>query len=99
MEELKTSNTVKSKSDEKKSWEKETRIDGICEGISVRKVSNGYVVCVYKRGHKDNNYDSPYIDESKEYISTKNPLESDVDAQEVKLADTTLKEIRNIYFE
>jgi hypothetical protein len=98
MEESLESNSSKSKK-ERTSWEKETRINGITEGISVRKVSNGYVICVYKRGYPDNNYDDKYIDEGKEYVSTTNPLESDPDAKDIDLSGDALKEIRNIYFD
>lgn len=98
MEELKASNSSKSNK-ERTSWEKEVKMNGIREGICVRKVSNGYVIRVYKCGYPDDNYDGKYIDEEKEYVSTTNPLATDPEAKEIDLSGDALKEIRNLYFE
>lgn len=45
--------------------------DGITKSVTVKKVENGYVICISKHGYKGDKY----MDETKEYISTKNPLE------------------------
>jgi len=96
MEELKKSSTSKNK--EKTEWVRETNNDGIREGVKVKKVSNGYIVEVYKCGHENNDYDNAYTDDRKEYISTKNPLEGDIQAEEVNLSSQILDTIKGLNF-
>lgn len=64
----------------KKTWSKSVERDGLTETIRVEQVENGFIISKEKYGHdlKSTSKDK-YISENKKYISTKNPLDNDVD--------------------
>ena len=55
----------------RKSWEK----DGMNHSKEVRKVEGGYIIRESKHGKSTDEEDAEYIEESKEYVSTTNPLD------------------------
>jgi len=63
---------------EDKNWEISETKDGVTKRIKVEKAENGFIICKSKYGQVG----EKYIDESKKYISTKNPL--DKKEEEVK---------------
>lgn len=63
---------IKSKTmEEDKRWEISETKDGITKRLSVEKAENGFIITKSKYG----NVEDKYIDETKKYISTKNPLD------------------------
>ena len=55
----------------RKSWDK----NGIHFSKEIRKVEGGYIIRESKYGKPSDDPEAEYIDESKEYASTENPLE------------------------
>lgn len=56
----------------RKSWEK----NGMSHSKEVRKVEGGYIVTESKYGKpKDQGEEAEYVDENKEYVTTKNPFD------------------------
>lgn len=58
-------------SENNKEWRISETKDGITKTLSVDKVENGFIITKSKYG----NINDKYVDETKKYISTKNPLE------------------------
>jgi len=65
-----------SESSEKKykSWSKSVTKDDITKSIRVEQCENGFYICISEHGDKD----GKWFDETKKYISSKNPLEGEV---------------------
>ncbi len=55
----------------RKSWEK----NGLSFSKEVRKVEGGYIITESKYGKPNDVEDAEYIDERKEYVTTKNPFD------------------------
>ena len=62
--------------DNNKEWRYSSEKNGITKSCCVKQVENGYTVRISKYGRPNDKEDSEYIDESKEFISKVNPLES-----------------------
>lgn len=62
---------------EYKSWRKSEEKDGVSKSISVEQCENGFVIRICKY-----DYNKSDSDESKTYISTKNPLEGEKEYEE-----------------
>jgi len=58
---------------EYKSWRKEVESEGLTKSVSVKECENGYYICIRKEGMKND----AYTYETKNYISTTNPLEGE----------------------
>jgi hypothetical protein len=71
------SNTMENES---KKWEISETKDGITKRMCVEKVENGFIISKSKYGNINDNY----VDETKKYISTKNPLEKEEEKEEIK---------------
>jgi len=56
-----------------KTWSITQEKDGVTKSLRVESAENGFIITKNKYGHAGENDD--YIDETKKYISTKNPLE------------------------
>ena len=65
--------TMKSNKKEYKSWRKSVSKNGIDKSVSVEECENGFIICVSEYGDKKGSW----YDETKKYISTKNPLEGE----------------------
>jgi len=81
---IKVSNKSSNKK-EYKSWRKSVEKDGVTKSVSVDECENGFIisVCEYGDGNKG------WYDDTKKYISTKNPLEGQKEYKET--IDTTKK--------
>lgn len=64
--------------EENKKWEISESKDGITKRLCVEKVENGFIISKSKCG----DVEGKYVDETKKYISTKNPLEKEEEKEE-----------------
>ena len=62
-----------------KEWSYSLEKDGITKRCTVKEVENGYTVKINKYGYSKNKNgeEGEYMDETKEFISTQNPLEAE----------------------
>jgi len=64
------------KMNENKTWSITEEKNGITKRLSVEKVENGFVITKAKHGYEEGEEkEGKYLDITKKYISTKNPLE------------------------
>ena len=63
------------KNKEYKCWSKSVTKDEVTKTVRVEECENGYYICISEHGDKD----GEWYDKSKKYISTKNPLEGEVE--------------------
>ena len=68
------------KSDKKvyKSWRKSVEKDGYSKSVSVDECENGFIITICEDGKKGDDWTY----DSKKYISTKNPLENEMEYKE-----------------
>jgi hypothetical protein len=62
---------------EYKEWRKSEEKDGITKQVVVKECENGYLICIGESGYKNKEDYEGYFDNTKKYISTKNPLEEE----------------------
>ena len=75
---------------EYKNWRKSTEKDGVSKSISVEECENGFVIRISEYCYKEGNSK----DESKTFISTKNPLEGEKEyKEEIDATDEIMKAI------
>jgi len=77
---MKNSLNISSKGGEYKSWSKSVTKDEITKTVRVEECENGFYICISEYGDKN----GKYYDESKKYISTKNPLEGQMEVDKDK---------------
>ena len=86
-------NITKSSSEGKeyKSWSKSVTKDEITKTVRVEECENGFYICISKHG----DINGKWIDESKKYISTKNPLEGEMEVDKDKeIKDEIMESIK-----
>jgi hypothetical protein len=66
--------------EENKKWEISETKEGVTKRLCVEKVENGFIITKSKYGNEGDKY----LDETKRYISTKNPLAKEEENEEVK---------------
>jgi hypothetical protein len=67
--------TKQSNMSKEKTWSISQEKDGITKSLRVEGVENGFIITKSKHGYNESDKGENYIDETKKYISTKNPLE------------------------
>lgn len=86
--------TLKNSKKEYISFSAREEKDGITKNINVKQVENGFVVDINMYGRVTKGGKEEYIDDSKTYISTTNPLTSKGDSMNTK--DLMKKALENL---
>lgn len=76
--------TIGKEKDKKMSWTKRVVNGDTTKSLEVKKVSNGYIVCISECG---TDKDGKWYDKNREYISKENPLEDDEDDEKKSFSD------------
>lgn len=77
------------KSKEYKSWRKSSEKEGVSKSLCVKECENGYVIDINEYSYKE----GKSYDNSKTFISTKNPLEGEMEHKEEEKEIDETKEI------
>lgn len=74
--------------DDGKEWRYSVENNGITKTCTVKEVENGYTIRITKWGRPDDDKDAEYTDDSKEFISTVNPLTAENLEESISDAET-----------
>ena len=78
-----------------KSWSKSVTKDEVTKTVRVEQCENGFYICISEYGEKD----GKYYDDNKKYISSKNPLEGEVEVnRDEEIKEEILESIKAMDF-
>ena len=78
-----------------KSWSKSVTKDEVTKTVRVEQCENGFYICISEYGKKD----GEWYDDDKKYISSKNPLEGELEVdKDEEMREEILESIKAMDF-